>query len=181
MPISAEQVKKLREVTGVGVMEAKKALVEHQGDFEAAVIALRQTGVSKAVEKTDRVAAEGVIGSYVHTNKQVAAFLSLNCETDFVARTDDFQRLAKDIAMHIAALAPRYLSRDSIPNDLLDRDPSLLETVLLDQPFVKDESQTVGELIKSSIHRLGENIQITNFAYFAVKGPSSCTVNPKTQ
>ncbi len=190
--ISAEMVKDLREKTGVGMMECKKALTESNGDFEKAIDLLRQKGLATASKKAGRTAAEGLIESYIHMGK-IGTMIEVNCETDFVARTDDFKQLAKDIAMHIAAAAPVYLSREDVPRDVLEREkeiykaqvankpPQIVEKIiegklekfytdfcLLDQIFIKDTDQKmkIKDLITEKIAKFGENIMIKRYARF---------------
>jgi elongation factor Ts len=190
--ISAEMVKDLRDKTGVGMMECKKALTESNGDFEKAIDLLRQKGLATASKKAGRTASEGLIESYIHMGK-IGTMLEVNCETDFVARTDDFRQLAKDIAMHIAAATPVYLSREDVPQDVLEREkeiykaqvvnkpPQVVEKIiegklekfytdfcLLDQIFIKDTEQKmkIKDLITEKIAKLGENIMIKRFARF---------------
>jgi elongation factor Ts len=190
--IAAEAVKNLREKTGVGMMECKKALTESSGDFEKAVDLLRQKGLATATKKAGRTASEGLIDSYIHMGK-IGTMLEVNCETDFVARTDDFKELVKDIAMHIAAANPQYLSREDIPQDVIEREkeiyraqvadkpPQIIEKIidgklekfytdmcLLDQIFIKDSDQKkkIKDLVTDKIAKLGENIVIRRFARF---------------
>ena len=190
--ISAEMVKDLREKTGVGMMECKKALTESNGDFEKAIDLLRQKGLATASKKAGRTASEGLIESYIHMGK-IGTMIEVNCETDFVARTDDFKQLVKDIAMHIAAATPVYLSREDVPQDVLEREkeiykaqvankpPQVVEKIiegklekfytdfcLLDQIFIKDTDQKmkIKDLITEKIAKLGENIMIKRYARF---------------
>jgi elongation factor Ts len=190
--ISAEMVKDLRDKTGVGMMECKKALTESNGDFEKAIDLLRQKGLATASKKAGRTASEGLIESYIHMGK-IGTMLEVNCETDFVARTDDFKQLVKDIAMHIAAATPVYLSREDVPQDVLEREkeiykaqvankpPQIVEKIiegklekfytdfcLLDQIFIKDTDQKmkIKDLITEKIAKLGENIMIKRYARF---------------
>jgi elongation factor Ts len=190
--ISAEAVRELREKTGVGMMECKKALVESAGDFEKAIDTLRQKGLATAAKKAGRSASEGMIGSYIHMDR-IGVMIEANCETDFVARTDDFREMVKDIAMHIAAANPTYLSREEVPQEVLDREkeiyraqvtnkpPQVVEkivegklekffsdTCLLDQIFVKDPDQKkkIKDLITEKVAKLGENIVLRRFARF---------------
>lgn len=193
MDVSIEQIKELREVTGAGVLDAKKALVSAEGDFDKAVDALREKGLARAAKRADREANEGVIEMYSHLGQRVGVMLELNSETDFVARNEMFQELAHDIALHIAAMDPQYISREEVPQADLDRESDVLraqaeqegkpdhiiekivrgrlekfykETVLLEQPFVKDEELTVQELINNAISVLGENIVLRRFARY---------------
>ena len=190
--ITAEAVKNLREKTGVGMMDCKKALTESSGDFEKAVDLLRQKGLATATKKAGRTASEGLVESYIHMGK-IGTMLEVNCETDFVARTDDFKELVKDIAMHIAAANPQYLSREDIPQDVIEREkeiyraqvadkpPHVIEKIidgklekfytdmcLLDQIFIKDSDQKkkIKDLVTDKIAKLGENIVIRRFARF---------------
>jgi elongation factor Ts len=190
--ITADAVRDLREKTGAGMMECKKALVECDGDFEKAIDKLRQKGLATAAKKAGRTASEGVIGSYIHMDK-IGVMVEVNCETDFVARTDDFRELIKDIAMHIAAANPAYLTREDVPGDVIEREkeiykaqvtnkpPQVVEkivegkldkffsdTCLLDQVFVKDPDQKkkIKDLITEKVAKLGENIVVRRFARF---------------
>jgi len=195
MSISASQVKELRERTGVGIMDCKQALQESSGDVEEAVKILRKMGKAKVAKKASREASEGRIETYVHMGGKIAVMLELNCETDFVAKSDDFIALARDIAMHIAASNPRFIKRDHVDEDSLAEerevfraqaegegkpaeivekivsgkiDRHLSEVVLYEQAFVKDPDHTIGDLISEAIHRLGENIVVGRFVRFAV-------------
>jgi len=190
--ISAEMIKNLREKTGTGMMECKKALTECNGDFEKAIDLLRQKGLASAVKRAGRTASEGLIHSYVHMGK-IGAMVEVNCETDFVARTDDFKELIKDIAMHIAAATPLYLTRDDVQQDTIEREkeiyraqvadkpPHVVEkiiegklekfytdTCLLDQLFIKDPEQKkrIKDIVSEKVARLGENIVIRRFVRF---------------
>ncbi len=190
--ISAGVVKDLREKTGAGMMECKKALVESGGDLEKAIDKLRQKGLATAAKKAGRTASEGIVGSYVHINR-IGVMVEINCETDFVARTDDFKELVKNVAMHIAAANPLYLSREDIPKDAIEREKDIYraqvenkppqviekivdgklekfysETCLLDQPFVKDPEQKkrVQDIITEAVAKLGENIIVRRFVRY---------------
>lgn len=190
--ISAEMVRNLREKTGAGMMECKKALTESNGDFERAVELLREKGLASAAKKAGRTASEGIIDSYIHMGK-IGAMVEVNCETDFVARTDDFKELVKDIAMHVVAANPVYLSRDEVPQDIIERErriyraqvtnkpPQVVErivegrlekfyteTCLLDQIFIKDPEQKkkIKDIVTERIARLGENVVIRRFVRF---------------
>ncbi len=194
MSISATLVKELRDKTGAGFMDAKKALVEVNGDIEKAAEFLRQKGMASAEKKKSRTAAEGRIGSYIHNGK-IGVLLELNCETDFVAKTEEFEQLVKDICLHIASTAPEYVSRDEIPasvieeekrieagkEDLAGKPENIVEKivtgrvdklmaakVLLEQAFVKDPSVTIDELIKAKIAKIGENISIRRFTRYVL-------------
>lgn len=188
--ISIEEIKRLRELTGVGITDAKQALVEAGGDFDKALAAMRKKGLTKAEKRAEREARAGLIGSYVHDGR-IGVIVEVNCETDFVAKTDEFQSLVKDICMHIAAAAPQYVSAEEVPTsakkeieaefaekaeaegrpkDMVAKivegqlKKHFAEKALLDQPFVKNPDQTVGELIKEHIAKLGENIVVRRFS-----------------
>ncbi len=188
--ISMDQVKQLRAETGAGVLDCRKALESTNGDYDKAVAMLREKGLAAAAKKADRVALMGIIGHYVHTGAQVASLVEVNCETDFVARTDQFQALARDIAMQVVAARPQYLSREDIPADVIaqkketyraefqdtDKPENVIdrivegklekffqETVLLEQPFIKDDSLTIRDLLTQAVARLGENIKVRRF------------------
>jgi elongation factor Ts len=191
--ISASMVKELRERTGAGMMECKNALAETNGDMEKAIDLLRARGAAKAAKRAEREAKEGVIGSYVHMNGKIGVLVEVNCETDFVARNDAFQALARDLAMHIAAAAPLALTAEEIPADVVERERGVYreqvknegkpekmwdkivegklnkfykESTLLEQPFVKDPDKTVKELITEVAAKTGENITVRRFARF---------------
>ncbi len=195
MAISADQVKALRDATGAGMMDSKRALEATNGDIEKAKDWLRQKGMTKAGAKAARVAREGIIATYVHHNHQLGVLLELNSESDFVARNDEFRHLAHEIAVHIAAAEPRYLRREDVPKDVLDRERAIFEAqaneqkkppqviekivqgklndfykreVLLDQAWAKDDKRTVDQMLKAAIAKLGENITISRFARFKV-------------
>ncbi|WP_293170065.1 translation elongation factor Ts [Oceanithermus sp.] len=188
-----ELIKKLRAATGAGMMDVKKALEEAGWDADKAIQILREKGAVKAAKKAEREARDGIVTDYIHHNKRVGVLLELNCETDFVARTDDFQQLGKDIAMHIAMAAPKYVSVDEVPAEELEKEKQiyfqaalnegkpeniaekiaegrikkyLQEVVLLEQPFVKDDKITVAELIQQAIGKIGENIVVRRFCRF---------------
>jgi len=190
--ITSEMVRTLREKTGAGMMECKKALTESNGDFERAVSLLRQKGLASAEKKAGRVTSEGIIGSYIHMGK-IGTMVEINCETDFVARTEDFKELVKDISMHIAAANPSYISRDEVPQDVIEIEKEIYrvqikdkpqhviekivegkldkfytDTCLVDQIFIKDPEQKkkIKDLISDNIARLGENIVIRRFVRF---------------
>jgi len=192
--ISADMVKDLREKTGAGMMECKKALTESNGDFEKALTVLRQKGLASASKKAGRTASEGLVGAYIHMDR-IGVMVEMNCETDFVARTDDFRNLLKDIAMHIAASNPVYVSRDDVPHSVVESEREIYrsqvtgkppqvvekivegkldkffsETCLLDQIFIKDPEQKlkVKDLVVGKIAKLGENIMVKRFARFQV-------------
>jgi len=190
--ITADKVKDLREKTGAGMMDCKKALTESAGDFEKAIDCLRQKGLASAARKASRTASEGLISSYIHMDK-IGVLVEINCETDFVAKTDDFRELVKDVSLHIAAANPSYLSREDVPQDVIEREKEIYkaqvtnkppqvvekivegkldkffsETCLLDQIFIKDPEQKakVKDLVTEKIAKLGENILIRRFARF---------------
>lgn len=190
MKISAQMVKELRDDTGAGVLEAKKALEAANGDFEKATAILREKGAARAAKRADREASEGVVELYAHPGNRVGVILELNCETDFVAKTDQFQELAHDLALHIAAMAPQYIEIDEVPDSELAGETEILrkqalaegkpeaivekivsgrlskfyeQVCLMEQPFVKDESVKVKELILDAIRTTGENIRVRRF------------------
>jgi elongation factor Ts len=195
--ITAAAVKQLREKTGAGMMECKNALVESGGNEERAIEILRERGLASAKKREGRIAAEGIVGSYIHMGGKVGVLVELNCETDFVARGEEFQQLVKDLAMHIAAAEPRYVSREEVPENVLEKEREIArakakndpknankpdqvidkivegrlnkyyeETVLNDQPFVKDPSKTVAELVTEKIAKTGERITIRRFTRY---------------
>jgi elongation factor Ts len=174
--ITTQQVKELRDKTGAGIMDSKRALEESGGNIDRAIEILRQQGLAKADKKAGRVAAQGVVEPYIHAGGRIGAIVELNCETDFVARTADFQTLAHDLAMQVAATSPRYVSEDEIPaeanavleSEFGDRKRVLESVSLLDQPFIKDPKFTIRDLIKAQIGKLGENIVVRRFARFEV-------------
>ncbi|MBI2939675.1 MAG: translation elongation factor Ts [Chloroflexi bacterium] len=163
MDISTSAVRDLREKTGAGVMDCKRALVEAGGDVARAMEILRQQGLARAGKKAARVATQGVIDCYVHAGGRIGAMIELNCETDFVARTDDFRQLAHDLAMQVAATNPRYVSPDEVPAEATE-DRGVI--CLTSQPFIKDPSLTVQDLITRLIAKIGENIRVRRFARF---------------
>jgi len=191
--IGAEQVKALREATGAGMMDCKRALEETAGDMERAIELLRQRGLASARKRSGRSANEGVVESYVHFNRRVGVLVEVNCETDFVAETDEFRTLAREVALHVASARPRWTSRDEVPQDVLDAERRVYEgqareqgkpdnviermvagkletffkeTVLFDQPYVKDPAKSVAELAEEASARLGENVIIRRFCRF---------------
>lgn len=176
MAISAAQVKELRDLTGAGIMESKRALEEAEGDVRKAQSLLMQQGLAKAEKKAGRTAQQGIVEPYIHGGGRIAALVEINCETDFVARTDDFKGLAHDVAMQVAAMAPRYISEDEITDSVWkdlegefgDRKKALETVSLLDQPFIKDPKVTIRDLNKAAIGKLGENVIIRRFARFEV-------------
>jgi elongation factor Ts len=195
MDIPIEKIRELRGRTGAGVLDCKKALETAQGDIEKAIEHLRKSGAAKAEKKLTRKTDEGIIESYIHPGARLGVLLELNCETDFVAKTDEFKRLARDIAMQIAASNPIAITRDDIPQDILERERSIYksqiegsgkpdniinkivegklgkyykEVCLLEQPFVKDTNITVENYIKDHIAKIGENISVKRFARFRI-------------
>lgn len=197
MSVSPEQVKKLREISGAPMMECKRALEEAQGDLEQAFTVLRKRGVATAAKKAGRATSEGVVGSYIHAGGKIGVLVEVNCETDFVARNEEFQQLAHDLAMQICATDPRFVRKEDVTAEVLDREkevlraqatasgkpPAVLDRIvegklgkfyedycLYEQHFIKDSgsSLTVGELIASKIAKFGENITVTRFSRFKV-------------
>jgi elongation factor Ts len=163
MAISLDDVKKLREETGAGMLETKKALEEAGGDFKKAKDVLNERGFAAATKRSDRETAEGLVQSYIHHNGRVGALVEVNCESDFVARTDDFKELVSAIALQVAGTSPKYVDKDEMPADSED-DPKAV--VLMMQPFLRDESKTIEDLLKETIAKTGENIRIKRFARF---------------
>ena len=195
MEVSANMVKELREKTGAGMMDCKKALAESGADFEKAIDYLRQKGLATAAKRAGRVASEGVIGSYVHAGGKIGVMVEVNSETDFVAKTDDFLAFAKDMAMHIAASSPRYIQREEVPPEVLEREREIYraqakeggkpekiwdrivdgklekfygEFCLLEQPFVKDPDIKVQDLLNTLVGKMGEKVEIRRFNRFQV-------------
>ena len=193
MEISAAMVKKLRDLTGAGMMECKAALTEANGNVEDAIAILRKRGLAQATKKAGRSTNEGLIGSYIHMGGKIGVLVEVNCESDFVARTEDFQSLAREIAMHIAAASPQYVRREEVPADVLDREreiyrgqmegqnkpPQVIEKIvegklnsfyeqvcLLDQPSIRDPKVTIGQTVQAAIAKLGENISVARFVRF---------------
>ncbi|MGI8930148.1 MAG: translation elongation factor Ts [Candidatus Limnocylindria bacterium] len=192
--IKPEDVKRLREQTGAGIMDCKRALEDSAGDYEKAIAWLREKGLSTAAKKSGRAAREGVVTSYIHHGSRLGVLLELNCETDFVARTEDFQQLARDLAIQVAGMAPSYVSRDDVPSEVIeeqkrlfaidaerdgrpaDRIPMIVEgklskwlesVCLLEQPY-RDTDRKIGELITDKIALLGENIRVARFVRMGV-------------
>lgn len=195
MSISAQTVAELRKSTGVGIADCKKALEECNGDIEKATEYLRKQGSMKASKKADRSTNEGLIGSYIHAGGTVGVLVEINCETDFVARTDEFQDLVKDIAMHIAAANPLYVSTDEVPQEAIEKEKEIYreqlkkegkpeeiiekiltgkvqkyyeDVCLLEQAFIKEEKKKIKELIQEKIAKIGENIVIKRFSRFSL-------------
>ncbi|MBI2913677.1 MAG: translation elongation factor Ts [Chloroflexi bacterium] len=163
MPVSAAYVKELRELTGAGMLDCKRALEEAGGDLGKAAELLKQKGFAMAAKKAERATAQGLVQAYIHHDGRLGALVELNCETDFVARTEDFRQLAQHIALQVAGANPRYLSAQDVP-DGAEGDPK--ELCLLLQPFIRDESLTVQDLITDTIRKTGENIRVRRFARF---------------
>lgn len=193
--INASIVKELREKTGAGMMECKKALEATGGDMEKAIVFLREKGMATAQKKSGRSAKEGLVASYIHAGGKIGVIVEINCETDFVARNDDFQALAKDIAMQVAAVKPLYVTREQVPADVLEKEREIYltqarssgkpekvwdkivegkmekfyeEVCLYDQPFIKDPNVKIKDLVVQAVSKIGENIQIRRFARFQV-------------
>ncbi len=170
--ITADKIKQLREMTSVGVIECKKALEEANGSLEKAVEILKKRGVAIAEKKASRTTAQGRIEAYIHMGGKIGVLVELNCETDFVANNEMFKKACKDIAMHIAAMDPKYLSEEDVPEDVLseveDKQAFMEENVLLSQPFIKDESKTIKDYITELISKTGENIVLKRFVRFEI-------------
>ncbi len=165
--VTAEDVKRLRAETGAGVMDSKRALEESEGDFEAARRLLRERGIAAATKRAGRATGQGLVEAYIHGDGRIGALVEVNCETDFVARTDTFRRLARDVAMQVAAMNPLGVTEEDVPEDV-EGDRS--QHALLEQPFIKDASQTIGELLREAVAQTGENIRVANFARFELGG-----------
>ena len=193
--ISASLVKTLRERTGAGMMECKAALQESSGDLEAATTVLRKRGLAQASKKSGRATSEGLIGSYIHLGGKIGVLVELNCESDFVARTDDFQTLLKELALQVAAANPLYVRREDVPTDVLERERAIYRaqmensgkpapvidkivegklgsfyesTVLMDQISIRDNKTTVSQMVQAAVAKLGENITVARFVRFKV-------------
>ena len=191
--ITAATVKKLRDLTGAGMMECKAALTEANGNIEEATTILRKRGLAQATKKAGRSTNEGLIGSYIHMGGKIGVLVEVNCESDFVARTEDFQNLAREIAMHIAAATPQYVKREDVPADILEREKDIYrsqmagqnkpaavidkivegklggfyeQVCLFDQPSVREPKLTIGQLVQQAIAKMGENIAVPRFARF---------------
>ena len=197
MAVSMDQVKELRERTGAGILDCKNVLNQTNGDMDAAIKILREKGLASAAKKADRTASDGRIEVYAHPGNKIVAIVEVNCETDFVAKTDDFKKLAYDLALHIAAARPSYVNREDVPAEELEREREILrqqnaesgkpaniiekivegriekfysEVALLEQDFVKDPSVKIKDLIKESIAKLGENIVVRRFTRYEIGG-----------
>jgi len=195
MDISASMVKELREKTGAGILDCKKALEETGGQMEEAVVALRKKGLAAAKKRSHRTASEGLVGSYIHLNAKIGVLLEINCETDFVARTDEFKDLVKNVAMHVAASNPRFVREGEIGPEIVEQEKEILraqaadsgkpqnviekmvegrfkkfvsESCLTSQPYVRDPDTTVQQLVDATIARLGEHIEIRRFVRYQV-------------
>ncbi|CAN5882626.1 translation elongation factor Ts [soil metagenome] len=191
MDINAAMVKKLRDLTGAGMMECKAALTESGGDIEAATTILRKRGLAQATKKAGRSTNEGLIGSYIHMGGKIGVLVEVNCESDFVARTEDFQSLAREIAMHVAAANPQYVRRDEVPAEMLERERGIYrdqvkdkpaqviekivqgklnsfyeQVCLLEQPSIRDPKLTIGQLVQAAVAKLGENVSVARFVRF---------------
>ena len=181
MAITTDMIKTLRTKTGAGIMDSKRALEETDGNIDKAIDFLRQQGLAKAGKKADRAARQGLIDTYIHAQGRIGAMVEVNCETDFVARTEDFKRLAYDVSMQVAAMAPRYATVDEIKEEdyaalereFGDRDAAVKAVVLSEQTFIKDAKKTISDLVKENISKLGENIVIRRFARFELGETSS--------
>lgn len=195
MAITAEQVKQLRDKTGAGMMECKAALTEANGNIEEAITLLRKRGLAQAAKRAGRATAQGLITSYLHLGGKIGVLVEINCESDFVARTDDFQNLAKEVAMHIAAADPKWVRREDVPADAIEKEKDVYrgqmegqnkpanvidkiiegklgsfysQFVLLDQPFVRDDKFTISQLVAQASAKTGENIQVSRFVRMRV-------------
>lgn len=174
MAITTAMIKELREATGAGIMDAKRALEENDGSIEKAKDFLRQQGLAKAGKKADRAATEGLVDTYIHAQGRIGAMVEVSCETDFVARTDDFKALTKDVCMQVAAMSPRFVKRDDISEEQWaelerefgDRESAAKAVVLTEQAFIKDPKKTIGDLVTDAISKMGENTIIRRFARF---------------
>jgi len=198
MEINVERVKEIRQRTGIGMMECKKALLEAKGDIEKAIVILRKKGFARAKEKMSRETAEGLIGSYIHMNGKIGVLVEINCESDFVAQNEEFRELVKNISLHIAAANPRYISSEDISPEVLEQEKEIIreqfkdskkppeildkivqgklgkfyeEVCLLDQPYIRDDKISVKELVATHIAKFGENIRISRFARFELGKP----------
>jgi elongation factor Ts len=205
--IDAKLVKELREKSGAPMGDCLKALQEAKGDMEDAFVVLRKRGMASAAKKASRTTNEGAVGTYIHAGGKIGVLLELNCESDFVARTEDFQELLRDVAMHIAAVDPRFVSREDVTEADLEREKDVYraqaaasgkpanivekmlegklakfyeEFCLLDQPFIKESSQTIAQLIATKVAKLGENISVRRFARFKVGAPEWTVAQTKS-
>ena len=165
MEVSVDAIKTLRERTSAGVMDCKRALIEANGDLDKAEEILAHMGIASAAKKASRTTNEGLIESYIHSGGRIGVIVEINCETDFVARTDDFKELAHDVAMQVAAMAPLYVDSEDIPDDAESGDQ---ESVLMLQPFIKDPTKSIKDLVGESVGKLGENIRVRRFTRFSL-------------
>lgn len=195
MAVTAEQVKQLRDKTGAGMMECKAALTEANGDIEAAITLLRKRGLAQAAKRAGRATAQGTIGSYIHLGGRIGVLVEVNCESDFVARTDDFANLVREVGMHIAAADPKWVRREDVPEEAVEKERAIYraqmensgkpahvidkiidgklgsfysQVVLLDQPSIRDPGVTIGQVVAQASAKTGENIQISRFTRFRV-------------
>jgi len=195
MAITAEQVKQLRDKTGAGMMECKAALTEANGNMEEAVTILRKRGLAQAAKRAGRVTAQGTIGTYIHLGGRIGVMVEVNCESDFVARTEDFNNLVKEVAMHIAAADPKWVRREDVPADAIEKEKAIYRAqmessgkpanvldkiiegklgsfysqfVLLDQPSIRDGNVTIGQVVAQATAKTGENIQVSRFTRYRV-------------
>ncbi|HZX10098.1 MAG TPA: translation elongation factor Ts [Acidobacteriota bacterium] len=195
MKITAKLVNELRQRTGIGMMDCKKALQETDGDIEKAIIYLRKKGYDRAKEKMDRETTEGMVGSYIHSDNKLGVLVEVNCESDFVARNEEFKKLVKNIAMHIAAADPKYVTSDEIPEEVIEKEKEIIleqfkdskkppeildrivqgkmkkfysEVCLWNQPYIRDDKITIEKLVSTHITKFGENIKIKRFARFSI-------------
>ena len=165
MAITTADIKALRDLTGAGIMDSKRALEEAEGDMDKAQDILREKGIASAAKKSDRETDQGLVESYIHSGGRIGAMVEANCETDFVARTEDFKALAHDIAMQVAAMNPKYINESDVPEG---EDVNPQEACLLQQPFIKDPSMTIDEMIRELVGKLGENIRIRRFSRYSL-------------
>ncbi len=195
MAISAAQVKELRDKTGAGFMDCKAALTEAGGDVDKAITILRTRGQARAAKRSGRSTSQGLVGSYIHMGGQVGVLVEVGCESDFVARTDEFQQLTREVAMHIAAASPLYVNRDQVPSEDVEREKAIFraqfegsnkppqvidkivdgkmnsyyqQVVLLDQPSIRDPKTSIGDLVTAAVAKMGENINVVRFARFKI-------------
>src|SRR3954471_11504445 len=199
MNISATQVRELRDKTGAPMMDCKNALTESKGDLEQAIVVLRKKGIATAAKKSSRVTSEGSVASYIHAGGKIGVLVEINCESDFVARTEDFKELVKDVAMHIAASDPKFIRKEDVTPEAFEREKDIYraqaaqtgkpapviekivegkmskfyeEVCLLEQPFIKDQTLSIGQIIAQKVGKLGENINVRRFARFKVGDPA---------
>ena len=195
MKITAQLVNELRQRTGIGMMDCKKALQESDGDIEKAITILRKKGYARAKDRMNRETADGLVGAYIHLNGKLGVLVEINCESDFVSRNEDFQGMVKNVAMHIAAASPKYVSSEDTPEEIINQEKEIIreqfkdsnkppevvdkivsgklgkfysEVCLLDQPYIKDDKMTINQYIASFVAKFGENIRVKRFARFAL-------------